>query len=253
MRINRQTAIEGAEKSRRKDKRGKLWHFNSYLLTNAAATLCWIYLFLLNRTKVVGKRNVSREPNTLLLSNHQSPLDSFLIGIAAYYPRSLFRPRLLPWNPAAVEYFYKNKFTAWVAEHWKCIPVREGRRDPWALRRMIQVLPPSIMILFPEGRRSQGSPVGPGQPGAGFLTLCTRPKLIPVAIDGMHYVCPDRRFPFCLGRRLYISFGKQVSYSDLAEHPFTRQTAQLIVYRVMDIIQDQHAELLRLRAKASSS
>jgi len=56
-------------------------------------------------TTVVGRKNVGTARNTLLLSNHQSMLDSFLVGIGAWYPQSWWRPHLIPWNPAAAENF----------------------------------------------------------------------------------------------------------------------------------------------------
>ncbi|OLD58720.1 MAG: hypothetical protein AUI33_17305 [Ignavibacteria bacterium 13_1_40CM_2_61_4] len=143
---------------------------------------------------VIGRRNVGEERNTLLLSNHQSMLDSFLVGLGAFYPQSWLKPQLIPWNPAAAENFYKNPLLAWLADNWKCIWVREGRRDLHALHRMIQVLPRGVMTLFPEGTRSRDGAVGPGRPGTGLLILATRPRVIPVAIDGMRAVLPIGRY-----------------------------------------------------------
>jgi len=132
------------------------------VVTHVTVTLLWLVFFVLNRTTVIGRRNVGEERNTLLLSNHQSMLDSFLVGLAAFYPGSWLKPRLIPWNPAAAENFYKNPLLAWLADNWKCIWVREGRRDLHALHRMIQVLPRGVMTLFPEGTRSRDGAVGPG-------------------------------------------------------------------------------------------
>src|SRR6266699_3253752 len=169
-------------------RRGRLFHLfwpvTSYVVTNVTVTLFWLVFFVFNRTVVIGRRNVGEERNTLLLSNHQSMLDSFLVGLAAFYPTSWLKPQLIPWNPAAAENFYKNPLLAWLADNWKCIWVREGRRDLHALHRMIQVLPHGVMTLFPEGTRSRDGAVGPGRPGAGLLILATRPRVIPVAIDG---------------------------------------------------------------------
>src|SRR5207247_1936275 len=85
--------------------RGKLFHLlwpvTSYVVTNVTVTLLWLVFFVFNRTMVIGRRNVGEEPNTLLLSNHQSMLDSFLVGLAAFYPQSCLKPHLIPWNSAA--------------------------------------------------------------------------------------------------------------------------------------------------------
>src|SRR3989442_12335 len=94
-------------------------------------------------------------------------LDSFLVGLGAFYPQSWLKPQLIPWNPAAAENFYKNPMLAWLADNWKCIWVREGRRDLHALHRMMEGLPRGTMTLFPEGTRSRDGSVGPGRPGPG--------------------------------------------------------------------------------------
>src|SRR5256885_11924233 len=170
-------------------RRGRLfslfWPVTSYVVTNVTVTLFWLVFFVFNRTVVIGRRNVGGERNTLLLSNHQSMLDSFLVGLAAFYPQSWLKPQLIPWNPAAAENFYKNPLLAWLADHRKCLWVREGRHDLHALHRMIQVLPCGGVTLFPQGPPSRDGDVGPGRPGAGLLVLSTRPRGIPLSVDGM--------------------------------------------------------------------
>src|SRR5207245_3246572 len=111
----------------------------------------------------------------------------------AFYPRSLVQPRLLPWNPAAAENFYRTPILAWLADNWKCIWVQPGRRDLHALHRMIQVLPRGVMTLFPEGTRTRDGSVGPGHAGTGLLILATRARVIPVTIEGMRGGRPNRR------------------------------------------------------------
>src|SRR5260370_33779711 len=85
--------------------RGKLfqllWPITSYVVTHVTVTLLWLVLFVLNRTRVVGRRNVGQERNTLLLPNHPSMLDGVLVGLAAFYPPSFLQPHLLPCSPPA--------------------------------------------------------------------------------------------------------------------------------------------------------
>src|SRR5438128_12653541 len=85
-------------------RRGKLFHLlwpvTSYVVTNVTVTLFWLVFFVFNRTVVIGRRNVGEDRNTLLLSNHQSMLDSFSVGRASLYLTSLQKPALIPWIPA---------------------------------------------------------------------------------------------------------------------------------------------------------
>ena len=215
----------------------------SYLVTNLTVTILWVLFFVLNRTTVVGRKNVGTARNTLLLSNHQSMLDSFLVGLGAFYPQSWWRPHLIPWNPAAAENFYRTPILAWLADNWKCIWVRQGRRDLRALHRMIEVLPQGVMTLFPEGTRTRDGSVGPGQAGPGLLILATGARVIPVAIEGMRQVLPIGKYLPRIFKRIRVSYGPPVEYADLLAQPRTRETAQALVDRVMAAIRAQHAEL----------
>ena len=225
----------------------RVWPLTRYLVTNVSVAVAGFLFFVLNRTRVIGRRNVPRRRNTLLLSNHQSMIDSFPVGAAAYYPRSWLKPYLIPWHPAARENFFRNRLIAWYSNHSRCIPVRPGRRDLHALIRMMEVLPKGTIMLFPEGTRSRTGEVHEGRPGAGLLALATRPRIIPVAIDGMREVLPIGKVVPRIGKRIYVKFGEPIDYYDLLDEPRTRETAQALVDKVMTVIRAQHEEIRRLR------
>lgn len=219
----------------------------SWLVTNVTVTLFWLFFRLLSRTTVIGRKNVGVERNTLLLSNHQSMIDSFPVGLFAFYPRSWLKPHLLPWNPAAAENFYRSRVLAWLADRWRCIPVKEGRRDLRALHRMIQVLPHGVMTLFPEAGRTRTGDVGAGRAGAGMVILKARPKVIPVAIDGMQDVLPvGRRVPR-LFQRVVFCYGPPIDFGDLLDQPASTEVAQAITGRAMEAIRAQQAQIKKHR------
>ncbi len=236
---------------RHRTLRYHLWTVLSYVLTVFTAFCVWVWAFVLNRTTVVGREHVHRVPrNTLLLSNHQSMIDSFLVGVAAWFPQTVWRPHLLPWNPAAEENFFHPPWLGWLARQWKCIPVREGRRDLRALKIMVEVLPHSTMVLFPEGTRTRDGRIGPVRAGAGVLVLSTRPTVIPVAIEGMQDALPiGRRIPR-IGKRIWVSFGPPVDYGHLVSEDRDKETAQAITDLVMERVRAQHADLLERRRAA---
>ena len=112
---------------------------------------------------------------------------------------------------------------------------------------MIDVLPKGAIILFPEGTRSRSGNVEDGRPGAGLVALATKPRIIPVAIDGMQEILPiGKTFPR-IGKRIYISYGPPLDYSEFDEQPRTRDTAQALVDKVMEAIREQHADIRRRR------
>ena len=236
----------------RADHRGRLfnavWPFTRWVLSNVTATAGAVLFFGLERTEIIGRRNVPRARNTLLLANHQSLIDSFLIGFGAFYGPSFFRPWLVPWNPAAEENFYKNAYQAWWSDHWKCIPIAPGRRDMRALYRMIRALGSGTMILFPEGTRSRSGRVGRGRPGAGLVALADHPTIVPVTIEGMQEVLPIGAAwpkPF---KRVTIVYGPPLDYEEFIGEERTKENAQAIVDRAIAVIRYQHDWIRRYRA-----
>lgn len=219
--------------------------YTSWLITNITAVGFAIYFFLLNRTTVTGRMNVDHSRNTLLLANHQTYIDSWLIGVSAFFPHTWWRPWLLPWNPAAIENLFHTRAWAWLAEQWRCIPVKEGRRDIGALKRILSVLRTGTVVMFPEGRRSRNGDVGTGVAGPGFIALKTFPTVIPVAIYGIEDVYPIGNFSPGFGKRIRIAIGEPIDYEDLKKRGRSKETAQELVDRVMDRVREMHDELRR--------
>ncbi len=217
-----------------------LWPVSHYLITNLFGTLSYIYFRVLNSTIVTGRENIPHQPGTLLLANHQSMIDSFLVGLCAYYPASLARPSVMPWNPAAEENFYRNPIMAWFADNWKCIPIRKGRKDLGAIFRMAEGLRTSPLILFPEGTRSRTGNIGKGRPGTGFLILETWPTVIPVCIDGMDKVLPVGSFFPRLFKRIYISYGRPLALREFKGKKKNKKTARALMSKVMEAIRTLH-------------
>jgi 1-acyl-sn-glycerol-3-phosphate acyltransferase len=112
---------------------------------------------------------------------------------------------------------------------------------------MIDVLPKGAIILFPEGTRSRSGDVEDGRPGAGLVALATKPRIIPVAIDGMQDVLPIGETIPRIGKRIYITIGPPLDYSEFDDQPRTRETAQALVNKVMEAIREQHADIRRRR------
>ena len=223
------------------------WPVTHYLITHLFGTLSYIYFHVLNRTIVIGKNNIPRHPGTLLLSNHQSMIDSFLIGLCAYYPASLFRPFLMPWNPAAEENFYRNPILAWLADNWKCIPIRKGRKDFRVIFKMSEALGTSPLILFPEGTRSRTGKIGRGRLGAGFVVLETWPDVIPVCIDGMDKVLPIGSSIPRFFKRIYISYGRPLALREFMGKEKNKRTAKALMSKVMEAIKGLHGGIQEMK------
>ena len=78
----------------------------SYIWIASTITIAWAFFTLLNRTIIHGKKNVPMKKDLLLLPNHNTMIDSFVVGTKLFYPRTLLRPELIPYHPAAEENFF---------------------------------------------------------------------------------------------------------------------------------------------------
>ena len=102
------------------------------------------------------------------------------------------------------------------------------------------------MVLFPEGTRSRDGSVRSGRPGVGLVALATRPRVIPVAIEGMNRALPIGKFVPRVFQRITVSYGPPIDCSEFYEMPRTRETTQLLVEKAMAEIRLQYAELQRM-------
>ncbi len=214
----------------------------SYILIISTISMAWILFRILNRTKIHGFKNIPYKKNLLLLPNHLTMIDSFLVGTSAFYPTVIIKPWLIPWSPAAEENFFNNPFLAWLSAKWKAIPVKRGRKDLEVLNRMIEILPKGTMINFPEGTRSRTGKLGNGRPGVGKLIYDARPTVIPVRIYGIDKVLPiGSYFPRIL-KKITVIFGKPIDFSSLYSLPDEKETWLSISKKVMDSIAELKPE-----------
>jgi 1-acyl-sn-glycerol-3-phosphate acyltransferase len=208
-----------------------------------------IFFGLLTRRRFLGIKNVPHQRNLVLMSNHRSMIDSFPIGLGPFYPDAHLKPWLVPWNLAAEENFFKPGWLGWFAYHWKCIPVKAGRKDMRAIYKATHALEEGPVVIFPEGTRSRSGKLLKGRAGSGLLIMANWPTVIPVYHDGMQDVLPIGAIiprPF---RKVWVAYGKPVDLSEFKGRERTRETAQEIVDKVMDEIRRLQRAVERLKAR----
>jgi 1-acyl-sn-glycerol-3-phosphate acyltransferase len=247
----------------------KLWWQQRPRVWLAYVILCtvsWVGFFfirILNWPHVEGKatfkaarkgRTCHDRRNVIIVSNHRTMFDSFVIGIIAYFPELLFWPSVAPYHLAASE----NYFTGWLAKLilscLKALPVAKGRKDVKIMHDVMRLLPKANVHIFPSGRRSF-EPLGseaehPMRPGIGLILAQApdpKPLVIPVFIGGVEKIFGgtpgvsnlSRWFPRVTGvlRRPLVIFGDPITWDDLiAKHGNTRECWQAIAERIAERI-----------------
>ncbi|TET18254.1 MAG: 1-acyl-sn-glycerol-3-phosphate acyltransferase [Dehalococcoidia bacterium] len=139
-----------------------------------------ILLFLLTRRRVKGKENVPEQGRLLIVANHLSLADQYLLAI------SLNRKVIF----MAKEEIFRSRVIRYLAHTFGAFPVRRGGiMDRKALQQANQVLDSGqALVMFPEGTRSKNAQLQPAFPGSALIALHNRIPILPVSITGTEKV-----------------------------------------------------------------
>lgn len=152
----------------------------------------------LNTTTILGRCPVGPLPRTVVYSNHETLVDSFLVGGLMCYPTLYDHPQRLHYQLADERNFMANPFIRNMYRYLNVIPVGRDesgqRRDRTAFRRMVEVVSHGAMgHIFIEGTRSRTGKLLPPVPSAAGIALLAKADVLPVYFTGMDKVQPYRR------------------------------------------------------------
>jgi len=219
-------------------------------LSHVALFFGWLwglYIFrFLNKVEVVGRENLLRTTGILYLSNHQTLIDSFLIGACVLnFWEILFYPRRVPWNAPDKGNFFKHLIGRYVFSLLKNIPVTRKTRNRQVMQEQIdkfcQAIDDSNLVLFFEGTRTRTREIGECKAGVAKTILEAKPKyIVPIWLDGIQPIMPvDAGFNFTKikwGHRGRIVIGQPVVFADLYQLPDNGNTRRLVAQRVRDSV-----------------
>ncbi len=185
-----------------------------------------IYMFVLDRfhLKTRGLENLPEKGPYLLCSNHQSYIDPILM--AAMLPYRLFH---LTFALGTSDIFGKG-FMRRLARWLRVVVLDPDANLIPAMRAGAFGLNQGrILILYPEGERTNtGSPTI-FRKGAAILSVHTQAPIIPVAIEGFYEAWPrHKKFPKFTDLR--IVFGKPIQpppVSEASEAVYEQLTSEL--------------------------
>jgi 1-acyl-sn-glycerol-3-phosphate acyltransferase len=204
------------------------------LAWNAGRTVSRVLSVLMFRLHVRGQAGLPKKGGVLMVTNHQSFLDPWLIGIAP--SRQV--------HYMARDTLFKGGFLHYLMELWNAFPVKRGAADLGAIRMAVEVLDRGYMLnIFPEGTRSEDGSIGAVAPG--MVLILNRCKadvpIVPVVIDGAYETWPrGRKGPKLVGGRIRIVYGRAIPASE-----WRALGADALAWRV-------RAELVKLQGEIES-
>jgi len=150
-----------------------------------------------------GKKNIPKKGPFIIVANHNSYLDPFII-YKVVYPHINQKIHFL-----AMKGRFWDKFGDKISRGVGCIPLDEGKEK--ALNEMESLLNQGkVVALFPGGPRSLDGSLPKGRTGAVRLALATNALILPIGIIGAYEIAPrDNLIPKL--KRCEVKIGKPIS------------------------------------------
>ncbi len=218
---------------------------------NVGRLISRIVSVLFFKLHVSGQTNIPKRGGVLMVSNHQSFLDPWLVGIA---------PSRQIHYMARDTLFNKNGgiggFLHYLLELWNAFPVKRGSADLTSIRTAVERLNAGYVLnIFPEGTRTEDGTIGAIAPGLSLiLSRCKAeppPVILPTIIDGAFEAWPrDKKLPRVMGgSTIRIHHGKAIpaaEWKGMGAEELARRIRWELV-KLQYEVGSQHAEKSRAR------
>jgi 1-acyl-sn-glycerol-3-phosphate acyltransferase len=152
-----------------------------------------------------GRENIPARGGVLLISNHLSYLDVFVLGILI--------PR--PLNYVARSTLFRPILGALIRSVGGFPIQREGMGASGLKETLRRLRHGGIVVLFPEGTRSRDGALGPIKPGIAALAARARVPVVPAGLAGTFEAWPRRR-PFPWPYPIRVHYGPAITPEELA-------------------------------------
>ncbi|MCY3410732.1 MAG: 1-acyl-sn-glycerol-3-phosphate acyltransferase [Candidatus Heimdallarchaeota archaeon] len=188
------------------------------------------------RVKIYGKENLPKDSNFVVMPNHVSHLDGFLVAA------NINRPPLV----IADEKLMRNKYFHAFGRMMNVFPVRKGTKSTDIVEYSIsRVNRGDTMMWFPEGQRHKNpseNKCNPGKLGSGMFAHSVSAPIIPAFITGAEFAMPvGKRLSTGRGPRsieVTLTYGKPVYLDDLRSLPKSKETSRKVVDRIIEGIEE---------------
>ena len=193
----------------------RLW----YALVQAVTQ---VYLIATGGLRAGGRHNIPKTGAALLVSNHASYLDVFVIGI----------PLDRPLNYVARSTLFLPVLGALIRSVGGFPIQREGMGASGLKETFKRLRRGGIVILFPEGTRSVDGELGELKSGIAVLAAKAKVPIIPAAVAGTYESWPRSRF-LPLPYPVRIEYGPPITPEDI-KGLSTDQTTSLIRQKMLE-------------------
>lgn len=170
---------------------------------------------------------VPKQGAAVIVSNHLSLLDPFVVGFAAH--------RIV--NFMGKEELFRLPVVGIIVRKLGGFPVDRSRRDAGAMRTALTVLKSGELLgMFPEGTRSTGGEMLEFRAGAARLAAKTKVPVIPVAVHNTNNALPPGKW--LRPARISIRFGEPFELTELYDTNDKGAAMERALARIKERIED---------------
>ena len=185
-----------------------------------------IYLFALDRfrLKTRGLENLPPKGPYLICSNHQSYIDPLLL--AGAFPYRVFRDTFAVGTSDIFGKGFMRRLARWLRV---AVVDPDANLMPAMRAGFFGLSQGHILVLYPEGERSNDGNPAVFRKGAAILSIHAQAPIVPVAIEGFYEAWPrHKKFPKF--KDLQLVFGKPIQpppVNEASEAAYERLTSEL--------------------------
>lgn len=189
-------------------------------------TTTW-FISLYFRTRGHGTENIPRTGPFVVVSNHASALDPYLIGYTSTEREVGFM---------AKEELFKVPIFGTIIRYCGAFPVKRGGLDEAAIQQFHDFLHSGKpLVVFPEGTRTLTGELQPGKKGVGMLIYNAKVPIIPAYIAGTFHSWPKGKLLPRPGKTS-VTYGPAIVLDDLYREKAEKDTYRKISDRIMENI-----------------
>jgi 1-acyl-sn-glycerol-3-phosphate acyltransferase len=189
-------------------------------------TTTW-FISLYFHTKGYGIENIPNSGPFVVVSNHASFLDPYLIGYTSLKREVGFM---------AKEELFRVPLFGWIIKYCGAFPVKRGSRDEAAIQQFHDFLHSGKpLVVFPEGTRTFTGELQPAKKGIGMLLYNAKVPVIPAYIAGTYDCWPKGKLLPRPGKTS-VTYGLPIPLDDLYRQKAEKTTYHKIAERLMEHI-----------------
>ncbi len=178
------------------------------------------------RLKVTGQDLLNPHQTYLLMGNHESLFDLFVI------------PAAIPLTFTGVEAARHFRIPVWgyLIRKWGCIPIERG--NPEQARKSLALAKQALdsglsIVILPEGHRTRTGKLGPFKKGPFHLARTAQTALVPFGVSGLYEFQQKGGFIITPGA-VRVRIGRPIPFEEYA-HLSVDELKDLIFLQIQDL------------------